>query len=415
MLLLPSSLYQTLFAKLIDAVGVGDYFAGIGYAKVLCESGFNNRYILSEYAFCLLRVERYEEAYHMYREIFDAPRMEHDPAADYWLDGLTEVCGRLGRNDEVRRFGLEAMTRADDALCHSALFGFPSRFAPVFDASRPLQNIIAYSLFGDSPRYCETLVVNARLCRELFPEWTCRVYLDCSVPLHVTDRLCRAGAQIVHVENLGVQALPGVTWRFLVMDDPTVSRFMVRDADSLLSEREQAAVEQWLKSGYWFHQMRDCYTHTELLLAGLWGGCNGVIFGVRELISEFVSKQSRISRFVDQHFLKRCLWVTVRQSLLSHDEIFGFRNALNFPDHVPVRWTKEGFHVGSNATYQQIRIRSDLPDGALQNVMLHDTHDGSRLYSAPVKQHMCSLDLPFFLVDKFCRNELSVMPVCESE
>ena len=41
----------------------------------------------------------------------------------------------------------------------------------------------------------------------------------------------------------------GRFWRFQVLGDPTVSMFGSRDTDSLLSEREEAAVRDWLGRG----------------------------------------------------------------------------------------------------------------------------------------------------------------------
>ena len=67
-------------------------------------------------------------------------------------------------------------------------------------------------------------------------------------------------------------ALSGLMWRFLVLDDHEVDRFLIRDADSLISKREVAAIEAWQQSDKRFHLMRDYFSHTELLLAGMWGG-----------------------------------------------------------------------------------------------------------------------------------------------
>jgi hypothetical protein len=51
----------------------------------------------------------------------------------------------------------------------------------------------------------------------------------------------------------------------------------VRDADSVLNLRERLAVDDWLASGRWFHIMRDWWSHTDLVLAGMWGGVAGVL------------------------------------------------------------------------------------------------------------------------------------------
>jgi hypothetical protein len=92
------------------------------------------------------------------------------------------------------------------------------------------KNIIAFSLYGDQPRYCETLIKNIETAKSLFPGWCCRVYLDNSVPQHVWQRLQGAGAQLVDMSH--EKGIYPTLWRFLVMDDPTVERFLVRDADS---------------------------------------------------------------------------------------------------------------------------------------------------------------------------------------
>lgn len=142
------------------------------------------------------------------------------------------------------------------------------------------------------------------------------------MPQHVWQRLQAGGAQLVDMSH--EKTIYPTLWRFLVMDDPTVERFLVRDADSLLSEREQVCVEAWLRSPWYFHHMRDYFTHTELLLAGMWAGCGGIFPNVARMMREFVVQYRGNARFTDQYFLKAVLWSTVRQSLLSHDAIFGF-------------------------------------------------------------------------------------------
>lgn len=400
-----------LIGQMAEAMADGDYCRGIRHAEQCLAVAPNDCYLLSNYALCLLRMQRYEDAYREYRKIFVAPLKEQQRSADYWLDGLTEACGNLGLSSQMRRYGLEALTRADQALCGGAAFSLPQRHPPVFCTSHTHKNVIAYSLFGVNPRYCETLIVNARLCQTIFVAWTCRVYLDETVPEHVCARLSQAGAEIVWMGGVGAKDLPGVTWRFLVADDPQVSRFLVRDADSLLSEREHAAVGQWLESGYWFHHIRDYFTHTELMLAGLWGGCTGVVRDMRAMLGAYVPTHAGTTRFVDQHFLRECLWPTVRQSLLSHDKFFGFHNARPFPPHEPVQLSDSTFHVGSNAAYQQDRVPCGLPDGTLQRVVLEDAEDGRRSYPAPVRHGKWCLDLPFFLIDKYCKKELTLTPV----
>jgi hypothetical protein len=66
-------------------------------------------------------------------------------------------------------------------------------------------------------------------------------------------------------------------WRFAAYDDPNVDRVIFRDADSIISTREAGAVEEWVASGQAFHAMRDYGSHTDLLLAGMWGVARGAL------------------------------------------------------------------------------------------------------------------------------------------
>ena len=66
-------------------------------------------------------------------------------------------------------------------------------------------------------------------------------------------------------------------WRFLVLGDPTVFRFIVRDLDARLLPRERAAVDEWVASKKPFHAMRDHTAHTAAILGGCWGGNNNLI------------------------------------------------------------------------------------------------------------------------------------------
>lgn len=59
------------------------------------------------------------------------------------------------------------------------------------------------------------------------------------------------------VNSVLIQRLNPRMWRFLVMLDPLVDRFLSRDIDSDIITREVAAVQQWLESNYTFHVMRD--------------------------------------------------------------------------------------------------------------------------------------------------------------
>ncbi|WP_124379046.1 hypothetical protein [Pseudomonas synxantha] len=247
------------------------------------------------------------------------------------------------------------------------------------------------------------------VAQKLFPAWRCRVYLDNTVPASILRRLQDAGAQIIDMSGTARGGIHPLMWRFLVVDDTEVDRYLIRDADSLLSEREQAAVKQWVTSDYWFHHMRDYFTHTELILAGLWGGCRGGLMTLKPLMQAWLARQADVTRFADQIFLREIVWPTLRQSVLSHDDWFDFHGAVPFPPHPPIRWRTESFHVGSNASFQAIRGISRKIDGERQVWRVVDEQGLEKCtYSTNVKDGQWIADMPFFIVEPIARGQWRV-------
>lgn len=397
----------SLGSRFKAACASDDYANAVALAEEALRMTPGNMSILPDYALCLMRTNSFERSYNVYMSIQKAPASQRKLADPTWIDGLAEVCGWLGKTDELREYGLRSLN-ASDALCGSKpSVPIPNCAPPAFNEAVPSENIISYSLFGDNPRYCEPAVMNAQVTRDLFKGWTCRVYLDATVPDHVQGRLKEAGAEVV-LMNADIKIHP-LMWRFLVTEDKHVKRFLIRDADALLSEREFAAVAQWVKSPYYFHLIRDYFTHTELILAGLWGGCMGVLFNMIDSMQRYAVTNAASGRFIDQHYLREHVWPTLRKSVLTHDDSFGFHNAVPFPPHTPNRWSTDKFHVGSNASYQAIGGASALDDHEKQR-LIFSSRDGTPQfdYSVVVKNHEWRLDMPFFRTDEITRGDLVV-------
>ncbi|WP_431224338.1 tetratricopeptide repeat protein [Serratia sp. L9] len=388
-----------------DAIAQNDFAAGKVIAEVTLRLVPRNPDVLASYALCLMRTGEYQKSYKTYKKLLQSLPFEQLP--ETMIDGLAEVCGWLNRPEEVRRYGLLSLEHGDKKFGAGPAYPLPAPRPPAFNPQNPQENVIAFTLFGALVRYCESAVVNARASKTLFPAWQCRFYLDDSVPQEIQQRLLAEGAQVIKVEGEQHQSIPPLMWRFLVLDDPKVKRYLIRDADSLLSEREQAAVEAWLQSDRWYHHMRDYFTHTELLLAGMWGGCrNENLPSIIDQTRVYLSQQEGHRRFVDQYFLRQYLWPTLKQSLLNHDELFGFHDAQPYPAHPPIRWQTDKFHIGSNASYQLAGTPSQKNDGEIQRWEVLD-EQGNRLcqYASPVKNHEWRELMPFFLLDPVMAGE----------
>ncbi len=342
-----------------------------GHAKVLCDIGL-----------CHMRLGELDRAYEAYTQAVKAA-----PQAENTIDGLAECCGHMGRHDEAGLHGRRALDLKAAQVAGAAGWPLPQTPPPAFSPAQPQRNVVAFSLFGANPRYCETAVLNAQRVPVVLPGFSSRFYLDASVPAGLQDRLVRAGAQVVDMSTQAGRDASPLMWRFLVLDDAGVDRFLLRDADSLVSAREAAAVQQWLQGPQWFHLMRDQSSHSELLLAGMWGGCGGVFRDVAASLVAYTRLPPKLgARLVDQHWLRAHAWPTVRQSLMQHDSAFAWNGALPFPPHAPVDDQGPDFHVGANIADVRVGADSAKADGDLvQWAVVDETGAEICRYASPCR------------------------------
>jgi hypothetical protein len=201
--------------------------------------------------------------------------------------------------------------------------------------------VIAFSLWGSNPRYLRGSLHNVIAAKEIYPGWTCRFYVDASVDAGFREVLASLGADVCEQPVDGMQQR--LSRRFAVANDPAVGRFLVRDCDSVVNAREAKAVDDWIASGKSFHIMRDWWTHTDPVLAGMWGGIAGVLPSVGNLLASYKSKHLETPNW-DQWFLRDCVWPLIRDHALIHDRYFASRNAVPFPGDMPPGNT----HVGQD-------------------------------------------------------------------
>ena len=204
------------------------------------------------------------------------------------------------------------------------------------------ERIIAFSLWGANPRYLRGALHNQLRAPLFYPDFRSRFYVDSSVPADLLEALAAQGAEIVMEEGEPSQRRR-LTRRFLVADDPNVAIYLVRDADSLVNAREAAAVREWLDSGKPIHAMRDWWTHTDPILAGMWGGLGGVLPPLEPLIETYKSGVLETPNW-DQWFLRDRVWPSVHEHALVHDRLFGTQGSRLFPGPEPLG----NLHVGQN-------------------------------------------------------------------
>ena len=201
-------------------------------------------------------------------------------------------------------------------------------------------NVIAFSLFGNDPLYCETAILNAVAMPDVYPGWQMMLYHDDSVPAHVLQRLSARQVRLRNVKDCGLAHWPGTFWRFAAVTEPRVARVQFRDADSIISAREAQWVRAWIDSGKPFHVMRDWYSHTDLILAGLWGAHAPLLAHMREWVDDYLKRTPQLHpTHADQRFLAEVVWPRIMPYCLTHDTVH------DLPFATPIDSPRPGTHA----------------------------------------------------------------------
>jgi hypothetical protein len=127
--------------------------------------------------------------------------------------------------------------------------------------------LISFSLYGNEDKYIKGMDANIELQKEHYPGWKIIIFHDDSVDKNKLQQYKNKGVILRNVEGIGIFA---ASWRFLVFDEKC-DRFIVRDADSRISQREVEAVKEWERENALIHIMRDHPHHGYSIMGGMWG------------------------------------------------------------------------------------------------------------------------------------------------
>jgi hypothetical protein len=175
-------------------------------------------------------------------------------------------------------------------------------------------------LWGTAPFYAYGAMINLVLAGTVYPGWSCRFYVAGDVPPPCVGFLRDNGADVRNIED----EYPGVGLfqRFLVMNDRSVGRFLVRDCDARLSLPEADLVRQWIESGYPFHVVRDHVLHNELMIGCTWAGRTDCGIDIVDLMRRYFTEGPNAKYGHDQRMLGRMLWPLIRSRSLVHDKYY---------------------------------------------------------------------------------------------
>lgn len=188
-----------------------------------------------------------------------------------------------------------------------------------------MKKVIAFSVWGKDEKYCLGAIENAKIAPEIYPGWTCRFYCGQDVPKTMIKDLIHLNAEIVSIWYIPGR-WDGLFWRFYAASDSSVQVMISRDTDSILGEREKAAVDEWLESGLPFHIMRDHPAHCVPILGGMWGAVYPLL---KTILRDIIDWQTYCNviptgRGPDQRFLAEIVWPIVKDCHIAHDEFFTY-------------------------------------------------------------------------------------------
>ena len=169
-----------------------------------------------------------------------------------------------------------------------------------------MKKIISYCLWGDLPLYTVGAISNAKMAKEIYPDWICRFYIHKnSVPSWVVDELKNEpNVEISYYES--DVGWGGMLHRFYPATEDDVSIMISRDTDSRLSVREKVCVDDWLNnSNKKVHTIRDTCVHQSQMMGGLWGVRDGHLKWIKPHLDAMLNslKDGSGRKGLDQDFL----------------------------------------------------------------------------------------------------------------
>ena len=143
-----------------------------------------------------------------------------------------------------------------------SLFGYNS------DVTKNSEQPIGYDAFSFNS-YLRGLMVNIRLARLIYPDWTIRLHLDNNTYEGFKDLFDKLPIQIVICDDAVLTK--AMLWRLKPCFDTSVTHVICRDLDSPITYREAQAVKYWMNKDKTAHAITDSVSHDVPMLGGMIG------------------------------------------------------------------------------------------------------------------------------------------------
>jgi hypothetical protein len=184
-----------------------------------------------------------------------------------------------------------------------------------------MKKVISFSIYGDNPKYTIGLIRNLELIKEIYPEWITYIYFNDTVPISIINEV--KSFDKVEIFDMTHLRIPGMFWRFQPNDDKEVERFVVRDTDSRITNREKVAVDEWVEDNKVLHIMRDHPHHNYTILGGMWGMKRQEDFNMKEEFSRYTNSNELFEKMTDMNFLRDIVYPKFVQESTIHATYHG--------------------------------------------------------------------------------------------
>lgn len=177
--------------------------------------------------------------------------------------------------------------------------------------------IISFALFGADAKYRRGMMDNIRAAPKAYPGWQLFIYCDRVNHEALMQEELGAHAKCILQQETS-QGVEGMSWRFLAVLHPGAEAVLFRDADSIFTQREVSAVNEWIASDCTTHIIRDHPYHASPIMGGLLGVRGSSLALLANLLTQQLHDHRLTEYGDDQVFLSKDLYPRVLKTAMVH-------------------------------------------------------------------------------------------------
>jgi len=180
--------------------------------------------------------------------------------------------------------------------------------------------IFSFCLYGYDIKYYDGIKENIKIIKEYFPKYNIYIYIGKNYDNLKIQEIINSydKIKIIYTNKNGVV---NMLYRYIPLLEENLEIFFSRDADSYINDRDRYCINEFIKSDYKVHTIRDHYWHKSFLTGGLTGFKKikiDNIFSELEKINEFKYGD-------DEKFLNKKLYPLIKNLLLVHTNICAYK------------------------------------------------------------------------------------------